>query len=63
MLLHRDYRYYECSQDSAEEAREKRKNAAIFNEQFNEQLRAITGDPCFHLKQSPPYTQVIKLED
>ena len=65
-LLHRDYHYYECSQDRAEEAREKRKNDAIFNEQFNEQLRAITGDPWFHLKQSPPYTQVIrviKLED
>ena len=62
-LQHRDYHYYECSQDRAEEAREKRKNDAIFNEQFNEQLRAITGDPWFHLKQAPPYTQVIKLED
>ncbi len=62
MLLHLNYRYYECSQDSAEEAREKRKNAAIFNEQFNEQLREITGDPCFHLA-TIPYTKVTKLED
>ena len=61
-LLHRDYSYYECSQDRAEEAKEKRKNDAIFNEQFNEQLRAITGDPCFHLA-TIPYTKVIKLED
>ena len=60
MLLHLNYRYYECSQDRAEEAREKRKNAAIFNEQFNEKLREITGDPWFHLANIP-YTQVTKL--
>ena len=58
---YQDYHYYECSQDRAEEAREKRKNAAIFNEQFNEELRKITGDPCFHLAKIP-YTQVTKVD-
>jgi len=57
---YQDYHYYECSQDSVEKAREERKNAAIFNEQFNEQLRTITGDPYFHVAKIP-YTQVTKI--
>ena len=54
-ILHLEFRYYQCSQDKAEEDREKRKNAAIaiLNDELNEDLRKITGDPYFHFAKIP----------